>query len=190
MCWICSWRSPAAVRHNQATLPIKPEVMAEGNGLHFLDVPMWVLHRSHLHIVSHRQIDNLTLQVDKCVLTTLGEISTWSAGSLPGTRFYLHLLRLAEETFNLLHDLWLQFWNPPPCSLLFGCHPDFSSFCFVVLSSHWLIWAISPLLSPHLPCIRPPLHVSLWQTCAWMRAMDTYKIFVLVTIRKSEKEKI
>lgn len=62
-----------------------------------------------LHIVSRRQNDTVTLQVDKCVLTTLGEISTWSAGSLPGTRFYLHLLRLAEETLNLLHDLWLQF---------------------------------------------------------------------------------
>lgn len=89
--------------------------------------------------------DTLTLQVDKCVLTTLGEISTWSAGSLPGTHFYLHLLRLAEETLNLLHDLWLQFGNPPPCTRLFGCHPDFSSFCFVVvLCSHWLSWAISP----------------------------------------------
>lgn len=76
----------------------------------------WILHWSCLHIVSQRQIDTLTLQVDKCVLTTLGEISTWSAGSLPGTRFYLHLLCLAEETFNLLHDLWLQFRNPPPCS--------------------------------------------------------------------------
>lgn len=88
---------------------IKPEVTAErGEALRFLGVdPPSV---AFLHIVSsRRQNDTLTLQVDKCVLTTLAEISTRSAGSLPGTRFYLHLLRLAEETLNLLHDLWLQF---------------------------------------------------------------------------------
>lgn len=64
-----------------------------------------LVHHWLLHSGSHGQNDTLTLQVDKCVLTTLGEISTGSAGSLPGTRFYLHLLRLAEETLNLVHDL-------------------------------------------------------------------------------------
>lgn len=130
---------------------------------------MRIFHQSLLHIVSRRQNDTLTLQVDKCVLTTLGEISTWSAGSLPGTRFYLHLLRLAEETVNLLRDLWLQFWNSPPCSLLFGSHPDFSPFvlwCYVPTG-----WSepLAPLLAPHLPRIRTPVHVSLWQTCARVR---------------------
>lgn len=80
-----------------------------GRALPFLGVPAWILHQLRLHIVSRRQNDTLTLQVDKCDLTTLGEISTWSAGSLPGTHFYLHLLRLAEETLHLLRDLWLPF---------------------------------------------------------------------------------
>lgn len=70
--------------------------------------------------VSYRHKDTWTLQIDKCVLTTLREISTWSPGSLPGTHFYLHLLRLAEETLNLLHDLWLQLQNPSLCSVLFS----------------------------------------------------------------------
>lgn len=88
----------------------------------------WLLHRG-----SRRHNDTLTLQVDKCVLTTLGEISTGSAGSLPGTRFYLHLLRLAEEMLNLLHDLWLPFRNLPPRSLLLRLPSWFSFLLFCVL---------------------------------------------------------
>lgn len=76
--------------------------------------------------VSNRHKDTQTLQIDECVLTTLAEISTWSLGSLPGTRFYLHILCLTEETLNLPHDLWLQPRNPSLHSVLLLFHPDFS----------------------------------------------------------------
>lgn len=97
-------------------------------GIHVCCKPLSIYHQLFIfaYQVSYRHKDTYTLQIDKCVLTTLREISTWSLGSLPGTRFYLHLLRLAEETLNLLHDLWLQLRNPSLHSVLF--HPHFS-FC-------------------------------------------------------------
>lgn len=66
--------------------------------------------------VSYRYRDTWTLQTDKCFLTLLRQISTWSLGSLPSTHFYLHLLCL---TLNLPHDLWFQCRNPSPHSVLF-----------------------------------------------------------------------
>lgn len=124
-------------------------------------VPPSVVQRWLLHSGSRGQNDTLTLQVDKCVLTTLGEISTGAAGSLPGTRFYLHLLRLAEETLNLLHDLWLPFPNLPPRSLLFRLPSWFSFLLFCVLmfpladlsrqrpplSSSDLSWTLGPCVT-------------------------------------------
>lgn len=137
MCCSCSWRSPTEIIYNHPTHPcasVKPEVMTERKRTPF---PGCTSDCAHPPSISGFCIsspadknDTLTLQVDKCVLTILGEISSGSAGSLPGTHFYLHLLCLAEETLNLLCDLWLPFQNPPPCSLLFGCRPDFSPFCF------------------------------------------------------------
>lgn len=103
-----------------------------------------VLHRSAISCLLLRiksPIDTETLQTDKCVLTTLKEISTWSPGSLQGTRSYLHLLPLAEQMLNLLRDLWLLHWNPSLGSvLLFHLHPHFSFCSLTFLLPHFVYW--------------------------------------------------
>lgn len=92
----------------------------------------------------------LTLQIDKCALTTLREMSTWSLGSLQGKHFYSHLHCLVEQTLNLLHDLWLRHPKPFRHSVLyFSSLVTFLSFPQL---SFYLIW-FTCLLSPQLPCI-------------------------------------